>query len=203
MTTPEDQLTDFADRVVVVTGGSRGLGRAMVEAFARCGADVVIASRKLDACEALASEVSAATGRRALPVACHVGDWEQCDALTEAVYDTFGRCDVLVNNAGSSPLYPSLAEVSEALFDKTLAVNLRGTFRLSATIGERMVTAGGGSIINVSSVSASAPSRSPLCLVLVVPFPAVTWGSARWWASRGWRFRSPCSLLRSNGSTHQ
>jgi NAD(P)-dependent dehydrogenase (short-subunit alcohol dehydrogenase family) len=158
MTTPEDQLTDFADRVVVVTGGSRGLGRAMVEAFARCGADVVIASRKLDACEALASEVSAATGRRALPVACHVGDWEQCDALTEAVYDTFGRCDVLVNNAGSSPLYPSLAEVSEALFDKTLAVNLRGTFRLSATIGERMVTAGGGSIINVSSVSASAPT---------------------------------------------
>ncbi len=125
MTTPEDRLTDFADRVVVVTGGSRGLGRAMVEAFARCGADVVIASRKLDACEALASEVSAATGRRALPVACHVGDWEQCDALTEAVYDTFGRCDVLVNNAGSSPLYPSLAEVSEAPFDKTLAVNLR------------------------------------------------------------------------------
>ncbi|HAZ55796.1 MAG TPA: short-chain dehydrogenase, partial [Acidimicrobiaceae bacterium] len=100
MTTPEERLTDFAGRVVVVTGGSRGLGRAMVEAFARCGADVVIASRKLDACQALASEVAAATGRRALPVACHVGDWDQCDALTEAVYDEFGRCDVLVNNAG-------------------------------------------------------------------------------------------------------
>ena len=158
MTTPEERLTDFAGRVVVVTGGSRGLGRAMVEAFARCGADVVIASRKFDACEALASEVASATGRSALPVACHVGDWDQCDALTEAVYDNFGRCDVLVNNAGSSPLYPSLAEVSEALFDKTLAVNLRGTFRLSATFGERMVEAGVGSIINVSSVSASAPT---------------------------------------------
>jgi len=158
MTTPEDLLTDFTDRVVVVTGGSRGLGRAMVGAFARCGADIVIASRKLDACEALAAEVAGATGRRALPIACHVGDWDQCDALTEAVYDEFGRCDVLVNNAGSSPLYPSLAEVSEALFDKTMAVNLRGTFRLSATFGERMVAAGGGSIINVSSVSASAPT---------------------------------------------
>ena len=158
MTTPEQQLTDFTDRVVVVTGGSRGLGQAMVEAFARCGADVVVASRKMDACAKVAKEVSTATGRRALPVACHVGDWAQCDALTEAVYAEFGRCDVLVNNAGSSPLYPSLVEAEEALFDKTVAVNLRGTFRLSSTFGSRMVEAGGGAIINVSSVSASAPT---------------------------------------------
>ena len=156
---PEQQLVDLTDRVVVVTGGSRGLGRAMVEAFARCGANVVVASRKLENCTALADEVAEATGRRILPVVCHVGDWDQCDALVEATYEAFGRCDVLVNNAGSSPLYPSLEEVTPELFDKTIAVNLRGTFRLSAAFGTRMVAdGGGGSIINVSSISASAPT---------------------------------------------
>tara|TARA_B110000438_G_scaffold244165_1_gene244518 strand:- start:402 stop:1193 length:792 start_codon:yes stop_codon:yes gene_type:complete len=155
---PEQQLVDLTDRVVVVTGGSRGLGRAMVEAFARCGADVVVASRKLDNCTTLADEVAEATGRRILPVACNVSDWDQCDALVEATYAAFGRCDVLVNNAGSSPLYPSLDKVTAELFDKTIAVNLRGTFRLSAAFGIRMVTNGGGSIINVSSISASAPT---------------------------------------------
>ncbi len=158
-TFPEQQLTDFADRVVVVTGGSRGLGRSMVDAFARCGADVVVASRKLPSCEATATEVAEATGRRILPVACHVGHWDQCDALVEATYAEFGRCDVLVNNAGSSPLYPSLVEVSPELFDKTMATNLRGTFRLSAAFGSRMVADGGGCIVNVSSISASAPTE--------------------------------------------
>ena len=155
----EDRLTDFTDRVVVVTGGSRGLGRAMVEAFARCGADVVVASRKLAGCEATAGEVAAATGRRILPVACHVGDWDQCDALVEATYAEFGRCDVLVNNAGSSPLYPSLVEVGPELFDKTVATNLRGTFRLSAAFGSRMVADGGGCIVNVGSISGSTPTE--------------------------------------------
>ncbi len=117
MTTPEERLTDFAGRVVVVTGGSRGLGRAMVEAFARCGADVVIASRKLDACQALASEGAAATGRLAFPAACHAGDWDQGDAPTEAVYEQLGRRGVLGNHARSSPRYPSLVDASEALYD--------------------------------------------------------------------------------------
>ncbi|MDG2427501.1 MAG: SDR family NAD(P)-dependent oxidoreductase [Acidimicrobiales bacterium] len=158
MATPESLLTDFSNRVVVVTGGSRGLGLAMVEAFARCGADVVIASRKFSNCEEAAIGVQEKTGRRTLPVACHVGDWDQCDALVAATYDAFGSCDVLINNAGSSPLYPSLVDVGRELFDKTLAVNLRGTFRLSASFGSRMVADGGGSIINVSSTSASAPT---------------------------------------------
>ncbi len=155
---PEERLTDFTGRVVVVTGGSRGLGRAMVEAFARCGADVVVASRKMSNCEDLAAAVAESTGRRALPVACHVGDWDQCDALVEATYAEFGRCDVLVNNAGSSPLYPSLAQVTPALFDKTIATNLRGMFRLSASFGSLMFDAGSGCIVNVSSTSASAPT---------------------------------------------
>ena len=154
MGNPESRLTDFSNRVVVVTGGSRGLGLAMVEAFARCGADVVIASRKLSNCEKVATSVQESTGCRALPVACHVGQWDQCDALVAATYDAFGRCDVLINNAGSSPLYSSLVEVSPELFDKTVAVNLGGTFRLSASFGSRMVSDGGGCIINNSSIAA-------------------------------------------------
>lgn len=154
---PENQF-DLTDKVAVVTGGSRGLGRAMVEAFAQSGADVVIASRKLPACEMLAQSVSASTGRTAVGTTCHVGHWDQCDDLFDFVYDRFGRCDILVNNAGMSPLYPTLGEVSEALFQKVIDVNLKGPFRLSARFGEKMVEDGGGSIINISSIAAIRPS---------------------------------------------
>src|SRR5436305_15182577 len=99
------ELHDLSGRVALVTGGSRGLGRSMGLAFAAAGADVVIASRKLDACEQLAQQVRHETGRRALAHACHVGHWDELDALAEAAYDHFGRVDVLVNNAGMSPLY--------------------------------------------------------------------------------------------------
>ena len=102
MQTPEE-LFDLRGQVAVVTGGSRGIGRAIAEGLASAGADVVIASRKLENCEAAAGEIAAATGRRAVPVACHVGQWEDCDNLADAVYGEFGRCDVLVNNAGMSP----------------------------------------------------------------------------------------------------
>ncbi|MFG1798075.1 SDR family NAD(P)-dependent oxidoreductase [Nocardia sp. NPDC049149] len=148
----------LTDKVVVVTGGSRGLGKDMVCAFAAAGADVVIASRKLDSCAELADEVEHTRGRRALPVACNVSDWAQCDALVDTVYAEFGRVDVLVNNAGLSPLYPSLDQVSEALFDKVIGVNLKGPFRLSSLIGTRMAAGGGGSIINISSIEATRPA---------------------------------------------
>jgi NAD(P)-dependent dehydrogenase (short-subunit alcohol dehydrogenase family) len=144
-------------KIALVTGGSRGLGREMVLAFAREGADVIIASRKLDSCEALAEEVVGRFGVRALPVACNVSDWEQCDALVERAYDAFGRVDVLVNNAGLSPLFGDLDAVDQALFDKVIAVNLRGPFRLSAAIGTRMAAGGGGSILNISSIAAIRP----------------------------------------------
>ena len=92
-------LFDLSGKVALVTGGSRGLGRAMVLAYAHAGADVVIASRKLDACEALAAEVRADTGRRALPLACHVGDWGQVTKLAETADAECGRVDVLGNKA--------------------------------------------------------------------------------------------------------
>jgi NAD(P)-dependent dehydrogenase (short-subunit alcohol dehydrogenase family) len=153
---------DLTDKVAVVTGGSRGLGRAMVIAFAEAGADVVIASRKLDNCEALAKEVEASTGRTAVPIACHVGHWAECDQLVDTVYDRFGRIDVFVNNAGMSPLYKDLASVSEELFDKTVGVNLKGPFRLGSLVGARMYEAGSGSIINVSTIGSLLASVAEL-----------------------------------------
>src|SRR5881394_4315207 len=145
-------------KVALVTGGSRGLGREMVLAFAGAGADVVIASRKKEVCDEVAAEVEKTTGQRALAVACHVGKWAELDALAETAYAEFGHVDVLVNNAGMSPLYPSLVDVSEELFDKVIGVNLKGPFRLSALVGARMVEGDGGSIINVSSVAAIKPT---------------------------------------------
>src|SRR3546814_2133181 len=106
------QQVDLTGKVAVVTGGSRGIGRAVAEGFAEAGADVVIASRKLDACQRAADEISAATGRRALAVSCHVGRWDDCDELVRVVYEELGRCDVLVNNAGMSPLYDGLPSVT-------------------------------------------------------------------------------------------
>jgi NAD(P)-dependent dehydrogenase (short-subunit alcohol dehydrogenase family) len=154
-------LFDLTGKVAVVTGGSRGLGREMCLAFADHGADVVVASRKLDACEAVAAEVEA-RGRAALAVACHVGRWHDCDSLVDRAYERFGHIDILVNNAGMSPRYPSLSEVSEELFDKVVGVNFKGAFRLSALVGARMADAGGGSIVNVSSTAAVSPGANEL-----------------------------------------
>lgn len=157
-----DRLFDLTDRVVLVTGGSRGLGREMAFAAARCGADVVIASRKYDNCVATADEIAASTGRAAFPYQVHVGRWDELDGLVDAVYDRFGRVDVLVNNAGMSPLYESLSSVTEKMFDSVVNLNLKGPFRLSALIGERMVADGGGSIINVSSSGSIRPAPDML-----------------------------------------
>ena len=148
---------DFNDKVVLITGSTRGLGKEMALGFAEAGANLVISSRKKDACKATAREIQA-MGRDALPVPCHVGEWAQLEQLVARAYEHYGKVDVLINNAGMSPVYPSLGEISEALFDKVIAVNLRGPFRLSVLIGERMVAAGGGAIINISSDASRMPS---------------------------------------------
>jgi len=153
-------IFDLTGKVALVTGGSRGLGREMVLAFAQRGADVVIASRKLDSCEETAAEVVKTTGRRALPVACHVGDWSQVEQLAETAYREFGKVDVLVNNAGMSPIYDHVNNVTEALYDKVLDVNLKGPFRLTAVVGTRMTEGEGGSIIMVSSTASQHPGAN-------------------------------------------
>jgi NAD(P)-dependent dehydrogenase (short-subunit alcohol dehydrogenase family) len=160
----------LTDKVALVTGGSRGLGREMVRAFANAGAHVVIASRKFENCQQVADEIMSTTDREALPYGCHVGDWGQIDGLVDAAYARFGRVDILVNNAGMSPLYGSLADHSEALYDKVFDVNLKGPFRLMANVGTRMAAGAGGSIINVSSIAAVRPNAG------VIPYSAAKAG---------------------------
>ncbi len=162
-----DPLFDFTGKVALVTGGSRGLGYQMVKAFAARGAHVIIASRKLENCEAAAAECRALSVK-ALAISAHVGKWPDCDRLIAEAYAAFGRVDILVNNAGMSPRCPS-HEVSEALFDSVLSLNFKGPFRLASQIGKRMFDSGvrgegGGCIINVTS------SGSLMPLPQVVPY---------------------------------
>ncbi|EKF21604.1 short chain dehydrogenase family protein [Mycolicibacterium hassiacum DSM 44199] len=153
-----DELFDLTDRVVLITGGSRGLGREMAFGCARCGADVIVASRNYDNCVATAEEITRQTGRTAMPYGVHVGRWDQLEGLVDACYDRFGRLDALINNAGMSPTYDSLSSVSEQLFDAVVNLNFKGPFRLTALVGERMVEAGRGSIVNVSSTGSIRPT---------------------------------------------
>jgi NAD(P)-dependent dehydrogenase (short-subunit alcohol dehydrogenase family) len=141
----------------------------MARAFSAAGADVIVASRKADACQEVAAELRSAGGR-ALGHPCHVGRWDDLSRLVEAAYGEFGRVDVLVNNAGVSPLYSTPADVTEELFDKVLGVNLKGPFRLCALVGERMAAGDGGSIINVSSTGAVRPSGD------IIPYSAAKAG---------------------------
>ncbi len=149
---------DLAGKVAIVTGGSRGLGLEMAKAFSEAGAIVVIASRKASACEEAANDIQSDTGVECFGIGYHAGQWDDSENLVNAVYARYGKVDILVNNAGMSPLYDSLTSVTQELYDKVMQVNLRGPFRLSALVGERMADSDGGSIINVSSVAAVQPS---------------------------------------------
>ncbi|MBW8783719.1 MAG: SDR family oxidoreductase [Novosphingobium sp.] len=157
-----DPLFDFTGKIALVTGGSRGLGYQMVKAFAERGADVIIASRKLDNCERVAEEMRG-LGRKAWAISAHVGRWAECDRLIEQAYAAAGRVDILVNNAGMSPRAPS-HEVTEQLFDSVVNLNFKGPFRLASQIAKRMSDGEGGCIINVTS------SGSLMPLPQVVPY---------------------------------
>jgi NAD(P)-dependent dehydrogenase (short-subunit alcohol dehydrogenase family) len=150
-----DPLFDLRGKVALVTGGSRGLGRQMVLAFAERGADVIVTSRKIEACEEVAQEARA-SGVRAFATATHAGKWDEMDRLVESSYAQFGRVDILVNNAGMGPASPS-HEVTEKLFDSVVNLNFKGPFRLASVIAERMARGDGGSIINISSIASHTP----------------------------------------------
>lgn len=145
-------------KVALVTGATRGLGRAMAQALSEAGATVIVSSRKADQCEAVAREITEATGTAAHPLALHVGDWDAIEPAVDAIIAEHGSLDVVVNNAGIAPLAPTSLDVTQGLFAKTIEVNLQGPFRLMAVAGDRMVKAGGGSIINISSIGAERPS---------------------------------------------
>jgi NAD(P)-dependent dehydrogenase (short-subunit alcohol dehydrogenase family) len=162
-------MFDLSGRVALVTGATRGLGLAIASGYAGAGAHVIVVSRKLEACEAVAAAFRAC-GARAHAVACHVGHWQELEPLVDAIYGKLGRIDVLVNNAGMSPVYNDLGDVSEELWDKVIGVNLKGPFRLCALVGERMAAGDGGSIINISSTGSVRPTGD------IVPYSAAKAG---------------------------
>ncbi|UVE95888.1 SDR family NAD(P)-dependent oxidoreductase [Dietzia sp. B32] len=150
--------TLLAGKVALVTGATRGLGKAMALALSEAGATVIVSSRKADQCEAVAREISEATGTAAHALALHVGDWDAIEPAVDKIVADHGSIDIVVNNAGIAPLAPTSLDVTQGLFTKTIEVNLQGPFRLMAVAGDRMVKAGGGSIINISSIGAERPS---------------------------------------------
>lgn len=149
-------MFDLTGKVAVVTGASRGIGEAIAEAYARQGAEVVVSSRKLDGCEAVAGKINAAGGK-ATPIACHIGDMAALEALFAEVQRRWGRLDVLVNNAAANPYYGHILDTDLGAFQKTVDVNVRGYFFASILGGRMMRAGGGGSIINVASVNAIRP----------------------------------------------
>jgi NAD(P)-dependent dehydrogenase (short-subunit alcohol dehydrogenase family) len=149
-------LFDLTGRVAIVTGASRGLGKAIALGLGRAGSDVVVASRSLSACEEVAKEI-ASFGRQALAVACDMAKWDDIAALVEETYGRFEHCDVLVNNAGVTQSPLPLTETTSEFFDELYEVNVKGPMRLASLVAPRMSEAGGGSIVNVITMGALKP----------------------------------------------
>jgi len=176
-------IVDFSldGKVAVVTGGSRGIGRAIALSFAENGADVVVSSRKLPDLEEVAGEIRA-TGRKGLAISSHVAKTEESQNLVEAVKAEFGRIDILVNNAGTNPYLGPLIDAEEWAWDVTLNVNLKGPFMLSQMVARVMRDQGGGNIINISSTAGINPSMlhiysvSKSALIMLTRVMAMEWG---------------------------
>jgi NAD(P)-dependent dehydrogenase (short-subunit alcohol dehydrogenase family) len=149
MTKPDFSLNG---KVALITGGSRGIGKATALGFARAGADVAIASRKLPDLEQVADEIRG-LGRKALPVAVHVARLEEIKSLVQTVNKEFGRIDILVNNAGTSPALSPMLDLEERLWDSIMNLNLKGVIFLSQAVARIMKEHDGGTIINVASIA--------------------------------------------------
>ena len=151
------ELFDLTGKVAIVTGSTKGIGRAMAEGLAAAGASVVVSSRKQDLCDTVAKEVEAATGADVLPLACHVGEWDAIPGFVEAVHERFGRIDVLVNNAGINPTHVSPTDMTIDYWRKVFSVNLEGPLRMAQRVAPIMRDGGGGSIVNIGTMAAYAP----------------------------------------------
>jgi len=151
-----NDLFDLTGRIALVTGASRGIGAAIAVTLAAYGARVLLSSRRAEGCEQTAAAIRAAGGEAHVHP-CHVGELAQIDALWAWVDATFGRIDVLINNAGTNPMYGSVLEAHPAGFAKVVDVNFRGYWFMTQHAAKRMQHTGGGSIVNIASVTAEHP----------------------------------------------
>jgi NAD(P)-dependent dehydrogenase (short-subunit alcohol dehydrogenase family) len=178
---------DLGGRVAFITGGSRGIGRAIALLLARHGATVAVVSRKLEGCEAVAAEIRAAGGI-ASAHACHIGEPTQITAALADVDAQYGRLDILVNNAATNPYYGPSVDMELAAWQKTVDVNIRGYFWASIEAARRMQRQGKGAIVNVASVNAFRPMEGQACYSLTkAAIVNMTQGLAKEWARDGIR----------------
>lgn len=155
----ETQLFDLTGKVALLTGASKGMGKAMAEGLAQHGARVMISSRKLDACEAVAAEINERCGEtRAFGFACNAGYKEQLQALVDATHDKLGPIDILVGNAGVNPFYGPMSEIPDEAYDKIMSTNVKANHWLVQMVAPDMIASGSGSIMITSSTGAFSPS---------------------------------------------
>lgn len=155
-------MIDLNGKVAVITGSSRGIGKAIAEAYAKAGASVVVSSRKADACEEVAAALRA-RGHKAFAHACHIGRKEDLQGLVDATEAHFGPIDILVCNAAVNPVYGTMAELTDDAFDKIMNANVKGTFWLCNMVAPQMAERGGGSVILLSSIAGLRGSTTIGC----------------------------------------
>jgi NAD(P)-dependent dehydrogenase (short-subunit alcohol dehydrogenase family) len=153
MVTESAKLFDLSGKVAIVTGSTKGIGRAMASGLAAAGATVVVSSRKQDLCDEVASEIAADTGATTLGLACHVGEWDAVPGFVEQVHERFGHIDVLVNNAGITPTRLTVSDITQAVWRKIFSVNVEGPLRMAQCVAPIMRDHGGGSIVNIGSMA--------------------------------------------------
>ncbi|GAB2705589.1 SDR family oxidoreductase [Aliiglaciecola aliphaticivorans] len=149
-------LFDLTGKVALVTGASRGIGESIARLLAAYGAEVIVSSRKIDGCEAVAQSIRD-NGGKAHAMACHVGEIAQIDETFAQIKEQFGQLDILVNNAAANPFFGHILDTDLAAYDKTVDVNIRGYFFMSVAAGKMMKEQGGGVILNTASVNALSP----------------------------------------------
>lgn len=173
---------DLSHKVAVITGATRGIGRAIAFELGRAGASLIISSRKADAVDATRAALEA-EGVVARGVPANVGRLDEARALIAAAASEFGGVDVLVNNAGASPIYGPLTAMTETAFDKIMAVNVKAAWELGCRAMPLMAARGGGAIVNISSVDGIRPdkglgiySASKAALINLTKAMALEWG---------------------------
>ncbi|MGB9697889.1 MAG: glucose 1-dehydrogenase [Thermodesulfobacteriota bacterium] len=171
----------LSGKIALVTGASRGIGKAAAIGLAQAGADVAVASRKLPDLEKTAEEIRK-LGKKCLPVAAHVGRMEEIQNLVKRVVEEFGRIDILVNNAATNPTMASALDVDERAWDAIMNLNLKGLFFLSQAVARVMKEKGGGKIINVSSIAGISPDLLPVYSISKAGVIMATKVMAQQWA---------------------